>query len=408
MTPRFGYFVPEFPGQTHIFFWRELKALKELGVEPDLVSTRKPARAIISHSWAEEVMRRTTYLAPPNATTLSRAAREIVRHGPTAWARILRSVARAEGMDARRRARLLALAVAGAQLAALARERGWVHIHAHSCADAAHVAMFAHLLSNIPYSISLHGPLHDYGPNQREKWNHAALGIVITQRLFREVHEQIGGSLPQNVEIAPMGVELDRFVRQSPYVAWDRKGQARIFSCGRLNPCKGHADLIEAVARLRDGGIDATLTIAGEDEAGGTTYHRELDRIIRARKMQPWVKLLGAVSEEVVREELERAHIFSLASLQEPLGVAIMEAMALCAPVVVTGAGGVPELVTDGEDGLLVQPQDPGALATALRRVLEDPVLATRLGQAGRQKIEESFDSRRSAKVLARYVQGLN
>jgi glycosyltransferase involved in cell wall biosynthesis len=66
------------------------------------------------------------------------------------------------------------------------------------------------------------------------------------------------------------------------------------------------------------------------------------------------VVLLGAVSEEVVRKELSEAHAFVLGSLAEPLGVAIMEAMAMRVPVGVTGAGGVAELVDDGVDGLLV------------------------------------------------------
>jgi glycosyltransferase involved in cell wall biosynthesis len=94
--------------------------------------------------------------------------------------------------------------------------------------------------------------------------------------------------------------------------------------------------------------------------------------------------------------------VFSLASLAEPLGVAIMEAMAAEVPVVATAAGGVPELIEGGVDGLLVPPREPHALAAAIERVARDPVLARRLALAGRRTVESRFDSAVGAAVLAR------
>ncbi|RYZ44479.1 MAG: glycosyltransferase, partial [Myxococcaceae bacterium] len=86
---------------------------------------------------------------------------------------------------------------------------------------------------------------------------------------------------------------------------------------------------------------------------------------------------------------------------QEPLGVAIMEALAMRVPVVVTGAGGVKELVDDGVDGVLVQPQAPAELAQKLETLSRDPAEALRLGEAGRRKVEQQFSSERSADMLA-------
>ncbi|XXF78091.1 glycosyltransferase family 4 protein [Myxococcaceae bacterium GXIMD 01537] len=323
---------------------------------------------------------------------------------PAGWARCLASIARSEGLDAKGRARLVAFAVMGGRLAFLARRRGWEHVHVHSCANAAHVGMFAHLLSGLSYSLTLHGPLEHYGPNQREKWRYARFSLVITRKLYNEVHTELAGSLPPTVEIAPMGVELQRFVRGAPYVPWTGEGPLRIFSCGRLNPWKGHKDLIAAVELLRGRGVDARLEIAGEDEAGGTAYRKDLEALIAGKGLGSVVTLLGAVSEERVRAGLEAAHIFSLASLHEPLGVAIMEAMAMRAPVVVTGAGGVPELVDDGVDGLLVPPETPEALAAKLEAVARDAALAARLGEAGRGKVERSFSSERSAELLSQLL----
>jgi glycosyltransferase involved in cell wall biosynthesis len=253
--------------------------------------------------------------------------------------------------------------------------------------------------------MTLHGPLDDYGPNQKEKWRHAKFAFVITQKLLGEVNQELAGALPPRIELAPMGVELGKFNRSVPYTPWTGEGPLRIFACGRLNPCKGHADLIDAVGLLRQRGIDARLAIAGEDEAGGTTYRKVLEAKLAESRLGDAVTLMGAVSEDKVRGGIESAHIFSLASIQEPLGVAIMEAMAMRVPVVVTGAGGVPELVDDGVDGILVPPQNAEVLASKLEAVARDAKEAQRLGEAGRHKVETKFSSERSAEMLAQMLQ---
>ncbi len=403
---KIGVLIPEFPGQTHAFFWRELAALRALGVEPEIVSTRRPPPGIVSHPWSLEASARTVYLAPPSASDLGGAALEIARGLPRSAVRVADSVARARGLDLKGRARLVGLAVMGARLAHIARERHWRHVHAHSCADAAHVAMFARRLGGSPYSVTLHGPLSDYGPNQRQKWRHAAFGIVITRKLYDEVNTQLAGDLPPVVDVAPMGADTGAFVRSRPYVPWDRAGPLRLFSCGRLNPCKGHGDLVKAVGILRARGIDARLEIAGEDEQGGSGFHATLAEGIAAAKLGDAVTLLGAVSEQRVRTGLEAAHIFALASLAEPLGVAIMEAMSLGTPVVVTGAGGVPELVRDGVDGLLVPPEDIGAMAGAIERAAGDPAFAAGIANPARRGGVADFHITRRARVLASRVTG--
>jgi glycosyltransferase involved in cell wall biosynthesis len=129
-----------------------------------------------------------------------------------------------------------------------------------------------------------------------------------------------------------------------------------------------------------------------------------LEKIIDELKLKDRVTLLGAVSEQVVRDGLEKSHAFALASLNEPLGVVIMEAMAMEVPVVVTGSGGVAELVDDEVDGILVEPRDPSDIALGLERIAGDGVLATRLASAGREKVIRSFQSDRSAQALLRHL----
>lgn len=400
---KLGYLVPEFPGQTHIFFWRELKALRAMGCEPKVISTRLPHRRIRSHDWSKQAQDQTTYLFPPTAVQAMQGMWELLRCGPVSWAKLLSALCTG---PAKRLPRRFLLAMVGASVSAQARAQGWSHLHVHSCADAALIAVAANRLSGLPYSVTLHGPLEDYGPEQPLKWRHAAFAVIITQRLLAEARQQLDGSLPDELVVAPMGVELAKFKRQTPYQPWNGQGPARLVSCGRLNRIKGHQELIDAVAQLRQRGIDVRLNICGEDEQGGEGYHKDLQRQIDESQLGDVVKLLGAVSEARVCDEIEQAHMFCLASHHEPLGVAIMEAMAMQIPVVTTDAGGVPELVDHDRDGVLVPPKQPEALANAIDQLLADPQRASGMAKQARQKIETSFHSGVSASVIASRIGG--
>jgi hypothetical protein len=92
---------------------------------------------------------------------------------------------------------MTALVFTAAELSHVASVAGFSHVHVHSCADAANVCLFARLLFGLSYSLALHGPLRDYGPNQREKWRHARFALVITQRLLQEAQRELIGALPE-------------------------------------------------------------------------------------------------------------------------------------------------------------------------------------------------------------------
>jgi colanic acid/amylovoran biosynthesis glycosyltransferase len=400
MDKRIGYFIPEFPGQTHIFFWREIQVLESMGIQVDILSTQPPTAKLMSHTWTAEAQRRTIYLTPPTLGNFWGMGLTFLQAGLKSWIACLQTIQRAKEVSVADKLRLFAFMMVGAEVSYIAKQRHWQHLHVHSCANSANVTLFAFLISELPYSLTLHGPLEDYGSNQAQKWSKAKFGIVITQKLYEEVHQSLSVNLPQQVAIAPMGVNASVFNRTRPYQPWDEQTNCRIFSCGRLNRCKGHADLIEAIALLRQQGIPATLEIAGEDEQGGTGYRKELESLIQHLNLADSVHLLGATSEQTIKNSLENAHVFALASLQEPLGVAIMEAMAMEVPVVVTGSGGVKELIEPGVDGLLVEPQAPQQLADAILKLLSDRQLAQKLGTAGRVKVVQQFHSKRSAETL--------
>ena len=395
----FAYMVPQFPGQTHIFFWREITALEARGVRPVLYSTTPPPAGLISHRWSDQAIRRTTYLATRNPMLLL----AILPRLP--WAAIMaeaRSLPRAQA-----RAFLRDVIISAPAAEKLARDcaaRGITHVHAHSCGRAALIAALAHHARGLTYSLTLHGHLSDYGVGQRFKWRHAAFVSVITQALLDLLPEQMGDALPARLPLQPMGVDTDAFCRDTPYVPPAPGEALRLFSCGRLNMVKGHQDLMQAVRLMLDRGQPVTLDIAGEDDAGGSGYREVLEARIAELGLQDHVHLLGAISAEAVRNHLTAAHAFVLASWSEPLGVAYMEAMSCEVPTIGTSAGGAPELITDGQDGILVPPQDPPALAEALMRLATDPDLAMKLSRQGRARVVAGFDSSLGAEMLIREI----
>lgn len=388
---KIGYLVPQFPGQTHIFFWREIAELEARGVVPDLLSTRPPPPGLIAHDWTDEAVARTCYLGRLSGLdTLSALPR-------LPWGQLLREAQR-DGFSVLKDA--LVCAGAAVALKRRAKAQGWSHVHVHSCGRAAMVAAFAKLMGGPSYSLTLHGPLQDYGPAQRIKWRHASFATIITRKLIAEMARDIPEDLPARMVLRPMGVDTARFKRDGVYAPVTEGEPLRVFSCGRLNIVKGHQDLICAVKSLRHAGRDVRLEIAGQDDAGGGGFSSELRSLIKRESLGDCVTLLGPIDADKVKDKLLNAHIFCLASWHEPLGVAYMEAIACGVPTIGTNAGGVPELITDGIEGLLVPPKDPAALAAAIARIADDPDLAMHLSQTGRTRMVKEFSAHLGAETL--------
>lgn len=390
--PRIGVLIPEFPGQTHSFFWREIEALRiGHGIESQIVSTRLAPRPVL-HDWVDKA--RAIQLFPvPRA--------ELARLMPGLLAALPRLARDADARSILLAPKSWAFVLMALRLAHICRARGLSHLHVHSCANFALIAALAHRIAGIPYSLVLHGPLGDYGPHQPFKWANARFVFVITETLRAEVAKALPG-MTDKVRVVPMGVNTDMFTPPSDPRP-DRPAPFRWFCCARLNRVKGHDTLIEAAGLLRRDHPDLPfrIAIAGEDEQGGAGYHRDLDAMIAGAGLGDVVTLLGPVTQEAVRDGLQAADGFVLASRHEPLGVAYMEAMATALPVIGTDAGGVRELIADGATGLLVPPGEAGALAAAMARVMRDGDLRAALGSAARDRIVQDFASRRSADALA-------
>ena len=386
-----GYLVPQFPGQTHNFFWREIAELEQRGVDVHLLSTQPPPIGLIAHDWSNDAIQRTTYLVSKNPLNMVRAAIK------QPWGTFLKQIR----IDGGALAKDIAICLpAATRLLIYCRTHRLDHIHVHSCARAALIAKIAKHMGGPSYSLTLHGPMSDYGVGQPLKWRDARFATIITRKLEAEAKAQLGTDLPDSIYIRPMGVDTDVLKRTAAYEPPGPNEPLRIFSCARLNIVKGHQDAMQAVFNLREQGIDVQLEIAGEDDAGGGGYRQILTAKIEELGLQNNVTLLGAIDADAVKSKLLNAHLFVLASWHEPLGVAYMEAMSCGVPTIGTNAVGVTEMIKSGETAILVEPKSPEKLAQSILNLSQSPAELERLSQAGRAHIVAHYRAALGAETI--------
>ncbi len=172
---------------------------------------------------------------------------------------------------------------------------------------------------------------------------------------------------------------------------------------GRIEPWKGHRDLLAALALLAPGHANLRCLIAGKADQDSAWYQDELRAQVRDLHLEGVVQFVGY--QEDVRHFLAALDVLVHASVEpEPFGRVLIEGMAAGLPIVATNAGGVPEIVTDEGTGLLVPPGQPSVLAGAIGRLIADPTAGQAMGASGHQRARELFAiDRHVAAVLQIY-----
>lgn len=264
----------------------------------------------------------------------------------------------------------------------LGRDRAHV-IHTH-LSTASLLGSFAARIQGIPAVATVHGL------NTRTCFNWAHAIIAVSNAVKQHLVGQ--GMAPDRITVIHNGVDLRAMSRGDEGGAvrerWNMPAGAPVLiTVGRLTPKKGHRDLLAALARLtRDPRWgELRLLIVGTG-ALLPALRREAEQ----RGLGERVIFAGFQRE--VLPFLQAADIFVLPSIQEGLSLSALEAMALGKPVVACRVGGTPEVVVDGQTGVLVSPGQPVELAAALERLLGAPEQARAMGEAGRRRARDAFD----------------
>jgi glycosyltransferase involved in cell wall biosynthesis len=187
---------------------------------------------------------------------------------------------------------------------------------------------------------------------------------------------------PARCHVVPNGVATDPFVGCS--VCPRRRSRPQIICVARLAAVKGLDLLLQALPAVRAAVGPVALTVLGE----GPERPR-LEAMATRLGLSGVVRLPGSVED--VAQSLATADLFVLPSRREAMPLALLEAMAAALPVVATRVGAIPEVLSDGVNGLLVEPEDPADLATAIVRIIRDQDLACGLGRAARRTVVERY-----------------
>jgi glycosyltransferase involved in cell wall biosynthesis len=204
----------------------------------------------------------------------------------------------------------------------------------------------------------------------------------------------------RNVTANPRVTTIPNPVALPLQVPVDRPG-ALVAFVGKIAEAKGVFDLIEAVNEVRETIPAIRLECAGDGDIEGAQRH------VAIRGIRADVRFLGWVSQHRREELLARASVFVLPSHAEGLPMSLLEAMAAGCPVIASNVGGIPDLITDGVNGLLVAPGDRDALALALHRLIVDRDFASELGMAARDTVRRRYTTEHAIARLDQIYSGL-
>ncbi len=390
---RLGYVLKRFPRLSETFVAAEIIELERHGESVVIFAISRPDEPV-EHAFVRDVRARVVYL--PHRPLLEparvlRAVAFVLRRAPVAWVRTAAACLRAPWIINARRLW---------QATVLRRElelAGIDHVHAHFATAAARLASLARRMDGPTYSVTAHAKdiyHQDVRPDHlREKLGGAAFVATVSPENRAFLEEILNGRAP--IHVIANSVDAGRI-----QAAGQRRPEPDlVLSVARLIEKKGLVDLVEACGLLASAGRPARLVIVGDGPLRPSLEFHAAERGVCAT-------FTGPLPYEEVVQLYRRAALFCLPCViaadgdRDGLPTAVLEAMAAGVPVVTTSLNGLAEVVIDGRTGVVVPPNDPVAVAAALRRLLADPAAAASLGRAGRAHVERCFDVSRSVARL--------
>ncbi len=395
-TPRLLYLLSRYPAVSHTFFLNEILELRKCGFTVEVASINDPdrSRSLMPELEVEET-KKTFYIKSTGIARATAVTARTLLFRPRVFFRGLTTALRLGLWDPRTTIYALFYFVEALILGDWMRSHGHRHLHIHFCGPVATVGMLASMAWGFSYSMTVHGPDEFYDVEKfylRQKVEGAKFILCISNFCRSQLMRIASPEHWDKMHVVRLGVDPDLF---SPMRAQPKPDQTLEILCvGRLVPSKGQLILLRACAILNSKGRPIRVRLVGD---GPDRKH--LEEFAKREKIP--VVFEGARTHDETRHLLGRADIFALASFAEGVPVALMEAMAMEVPCVSTEIAGIPELIRDGLDGMLVPASSVELLTEALERLVEDPLLRRSIGIAGRKRVHDLYNLPENVSMLA-------
>ncbi len=387
------YIINQYPAISHTFIEGEIRGLETLGFEIDRLSFNTPDRPIEALSLAEK-----------SEAALTTCLKQELKDRPHIYLLFallhpIRSIAALRtalkmGKKANKRAKHFGYFLAALVAGKIASDSKPDLIHAHFSTQACSIALLASRLSKVGYSVTVHGPDEFYdveANNLKEKYSNADAIITISEFAKSQVLKQLELSQWDKVFVNHLGVDVDKFAPQ-PKTA--QPGPLNVLCVGRLVNAKGQGVLLRALEIIDSLETDVSVTLVGDGP------DREQLEEYAAMRALP-ATFVGIINSDELPDVIAETDLFVLPSFAEGIPIVLMEAMAMGVPCITTHITGIPELITDGLDGLLVPAGSAEQLATAIKKMHDDPAIRRNLGHEAITTINNSWQIKSSNERLA-------
>jgi glycosyltransferase involved in cell wall biosynthesis len=407
---KIGYVLAQYPALSETFIRREIIGVRAAGVDLEVVAMEPASSPMIEDP--DSPSGHVHYYGRLDTDAGRAAARELFLEHPLRVVRAWLCIMRRQDSQLRTFWRDRDLLLHAAQLAVTLRALNVTHVHAAWASKHALSSFVASHLLGVPFSVQARASevnrrlervaIHDRIAN-------ASFIVSSSEFIASSLREAAGARSLPPVHVNYDGLDLQRFVPRRPART---SGSVRLIAVGRLIEAKGFRHLLAACDTLRKRGHSFTCEIIGGADAHDPITWIELRRMHDELQLYDCVSFTGPVGFTGVLAALGKADVFVLPCVEGHDGTrdvtpnSLLEAMATGLPVVSTRSGAIPEIVEHDVSGILVDPGDDVALASAIERLLLDASLRDQVGLAARRRVEQAFDSRFSAMRLAELFRG--
>lgn len=392
--PAILYMSGELPVRSETFVYREILALRALGLDIQTASVHAPVRGLDDGGVLDEMAQSTTELYSTGAgSVLADALKEFATHPIRSFTTMTRckvDIFFSPEVALRRKHKVFWQGLAGLALARRVREKSIGHIHAHMAHVPTTIAMYAAKQLGVTFSFTGHAI--DLFPNRtllKEKLKRAAFVNCISH-WHRAFYQSIVPRPDDDYPVVRCGVDTELY-EPTPAPRGDR---LRVLSVGRLVEKKGMDVLIKATGAIeRLGGVKISVAIAG-----GGPEESTLRALVDALPSTAEVEMLGETDNDTVMRLMCEADVFALpcrvarSGDRDGIPVVLMEAMARGRCVISGDLETIRELIQDQVSGVMIPPGDQAALEKALIGLAKDRDRVDELGRAARERIEREFD----------------